>query len=252
MKTFAVVGVIAVVAVALLVGGQWLWSTSRGTQPQRAFFKAVGSGDPDKVLALLTAEARDDIDRPVLAAWMAAIQTRLGKFIDVSADGLLVKRTDVNGSQRIDTRANVNFEKGAARSHVVFRDGKIDSFEVTSERLGNDWFTGLADTQLYRQRGQQLLTYLLKDRPGDAYVMMHPNLQRNLPIDQLGLMIAATIGQRGRLKSVSYAKEIFSADKDGPSLTVYYSVACENNTRQGYVQFRFANLKGHVVRFDTG
>ena len=252
MKTLAVVGVIAVVAVALLVGGQWLWSIGRGSQPQREFFKAVGSGDPDKVLALLTPEARDDIDRPILAAWMAAIQTRLGRFIDVSADGFLLERTDVNGSQWIDTRANVNFENGAARSHVVFRDGKIDSFEVTGERLGNDWFTGPADTQLYRQRGRQLLTYLLTDRPGDAYVMMHPGLQRHLPIDQLGLMIAATIGHRGRLKSVSYAREIFSADKDGPSLRVYYSVACENNTRQGYVQFGFVDLKGHVVGFDTG
>jgi hypothetical protein len=247
-KTLMILGGVFLVLIVGFVG-LLVWAHRAGSAHQEKFFQAVLSGDPKQVTALFHPALRDEVDEPVLAVWMKAVKDNLGAF-----QGL--NKTDFNTSSKIEggatigeSKGTVSFEKGQAQSELKTRDGQIVAFHVTSDKLGGDWFKGPTDTTLYRQRGKECLTYLLGDKCEDAFKMMHENLQKKVPLDQLKAMMADFTGKAGKAKTVTYQSETL---EPGGTLTlkVVYKVECEKANPTGTVEFQFDGLKGHLVAFN--
>jgi hypothetical protein len=235
------------VLLAVLFAGVLVWAMKSGAGYQERFFTAVDSGDAGQVMAIFHPALREEVDEPVLAAWITAVNGRLGGFQGLS-------KTDFNTATRFhgsvrqtQSQATVNFEKGTARSQLVFHDDQIVEFSVESDTL-KDWFQGPSSTELYRRRGAEFLGHVLRGEPDAASAMMHPALRDVLPLEKLKQMIA-NISAAGPLQAIEYHAENMNPG-DGHHLTVFYRVACENDETLASVTFQFVGLKGHLVAFN--
>lgn len=240
----------AVLLMVLACAGIIFWAQRAGSARQEAFFKAVDSGDPAQVLALCDPALRDEIDAPVLAAWMNEVRTQLGEFQGLS-------KTNFNTSSKVTTegsftesKGTVNFVRGSAESELMFRNDLLVQFTITSDKLPDGWFKGPADTALYRSRGEQFLTKFLQNDTNGAFAMMHEKLQEAAPRDKLKAMSESIVSQTGPLQSITFEDEQFSTD-EGERLTLHYRCKCEKLELTGEVVFRFVGLKGHLAAFNV-
>jgi hypothetical protein len=247
-KVLIVVGT-AFLLLLLICAGVLFWAQRAGSARQEKFFAAVTSGDAAQVLALCDPALRADIDEPILAAWMAEVQTRLGRFQGLSA-------TDFNTSAKVTTdgsftesKGTVNFEHGTAQSELMFRDDLLVRFSIESEQIPDGWFQGLKDTTLYQQRGEEFITRCLNGNLTGASSMMHTKLQEVVPPDKLKTMIDNVVHKAGPLQTVTFEDQQFSTT-GGQTLDVRYQLKCEKADLVGNVEFRFIGLKGHLIAFN--
>ena len=143
-KAFAIVGIILLALVAGCFGCLWLMH-GEGSSVQEDFYALLATGDAEKVHAAFHPTLAEEIDVPVLAEWMKAVDERLGKFQGMGKTdmGLTTKSTDKG--KLFEFRGTATFEKGEAKSMVRTLDGKYAAFHVESELLKN-WFTGVTCT----------------------------------------------------------------------------------------------------------
>jgi hypothetical protein len=243
-KIFQIIGVVVVVVVVLFVG-LLFWAHGAGSKKQEAFFTAVLSGDPAEVIEMLHPDARDGVDAPVLAAWMAAIKDNLGELKGLSKSNFSTK---VEGATT-QSEGTVNFEKGSATSLLVFVDDQIVEFSIESDDLPDDWFQGPADTTLYQQRGEKLLTLLLTGETDQGHAMLHETLQVDYPLEKMEADLAVITPQLGALKEVTYVSDEFRRAGTVQVLTVSFTVTGENGSAGAYVRFQFEGMKGHLIAF---
>lgn len=246
--------IIAVVAVAVLLvvgacAGILFWAQRSGATAQEKFFTAVMTGDPQQVLALCDPALKDEIDAPVLAAWQNEVKKQLGDFEGLS-------KTDFNTSARttsegsfVESQGTVNFARGTARSELSYRDGLLISFNIRSDKIPDDWFTGPTATAVYRQRGETFIRAVFAEELDKAHALMHESLQANLPVDKLRQAAAKIAGESGMLESVAVTNEMFRAE-DRQTLTIVYAIECEKAATTAEIEFQFVGLKGHLTGFN--
>lgn len=80
--------ILGVVFLAVIVGFVLLlvWAGESSAKDQDRFFTAVLSGDPAKVMELIHPEMREEVDEPVLAAWMECVKNHLGSYKGANSD----------------------------------------------------------------------------------------------------------------------------------------------------------------------
>src|SRR5262249_11204166 len=137
--------------VALLV-----WAQRSGAKHQEKFFTTVISGDPEQVLALCDPQLQEEIDAPVLGAWMNAVRKQLGPYRGLSAANFNTNMNSTPQGTIITSKGTVNFEHGDAHSELAYRNSLLTSFSIESDKLG-DWFQGPTSTELYRGRGEHFI-----------------------------------------------------------------------------------------------
>ncbi len=242
--------IVALLGAALTAA--WPLSCSRppGSNAQEKFFKAVESGDPTQVIALFHPAMMDQVDEPVLAAWMKAVKDNLGAYKSLSGTDFSVDTKYENGATTTESKGTVNFEKGTAQSKVVYRDGQIVEFNVKSDQIPEDWFQGPASTELYRQRGQEFLTALMQSDLKKAFDMMHPALQKEMPLEKLKTGVPGVVAKAGKLKSITCRTDKMNITDAEQTLTVSFDVQGESDSLDGTVEFRFIGLKGNLTAFN--
>lgn len=247
-RLLKILGIVFLVVIVLFAG-LLFWAQTSGAALQEEFFQAVGSGKSDQVLALCDPALREQIDEPVLVAWIAAVNDRLGPYQGLRKTDFDTSSKLVDGATLTESKGTVDFQKGSARSELFFRDGLLVKFSVESDQLRDKWFQGPASNDLYRERGKQFLTHLAAGEADKARAMMHEALQEAMPLDKLQASLAALREKTGALKSIAWVKDEFE-DKDGQRLKVFYRAEFEKRPMAGDVQFRFVGLKGHILAFD--
>jgi hypothetical protein len=195
---------------------------------------------------------RQEVDEPVLAAWMAALRQNLGRYRGLSVLGSHTNIGYDNGVKTVETRGTVKFEKGTAQSEIHYRDDRIMQFKIDSGQLPDDWFSGPEGTELYHQRGKEFLANLLSGKTEAAHQMAHENFRKEIPREKLDAMLAKVRAQAGKLRSVRYKSERFVAKAKHQVLTVLYNLECDKGKLPGKVEFQFAGLKGHLIAFAAG
>jgi hypothetical protein len=195
---------------------------------------------------------RQEVDEPVLAAWMAALRQNLGTYRGLRVIGSHTNIGYDNGVKTIETRGTVKFEKGTAQSEIHYRDDRIVKFNIDSGQLPDDWFEGPEGTELYHQRGKEFLANLLSGKTEAAHQMAHENFRNEISREKLEAMMAKIRAQAGKLESVRYKSERFVAKAKHQVLTVFYNLQCEKGELPGKVVFQFVGLKGHIVAFAVG
>ena len=224
---------------------------SAGTAYQDKFFAAVASGKPEDVLALMHPAMRQEIDAPVLDAWMKEVNQKLGKCQGLSKADFHTEVKYEDGVKIVESTGTVNFENGTAKSEITYRDDQIVKFNITSDALPPGWLKGLADSTLYRKRGEEFLRFALDGQPDKAFAMMHAALQKKMPLKTLKPALEGMLAKTGKLQSITYDREEFQGGKDGESLTVYYKIAMQNGPVSGRVEYQFVGLKGHILAFNA-
>lgn len=247
-KLLKIMGVVFLVLVVLFVG-LLFWAARTGGELQEKFFTAVGSGKTDKVLKLMDPALVAEIDEPVLAAWIAAIQTKLGPYQGMRKTDFDTSSRLIDGVTFTQSKGMVDFQLGSAKSELVFRNGMLVKFNIDSEQLGDNWFHGPADKKFYHERGQRLLTHMAQGQPDQAFGMMHEALQKAMPLEKLRKTIATLREKTGPLKSLAWESDKWD-EKDGQCLDVHYRADFEKKPMAGMVQFRFLGLKGHIQAFN--
>jgi hypothetical protein len=245
--------VIVAVVVLAIIGGVFLallgWAQSSGADLQQSFFTAVLSGDAKQVAALFHPALREEVDEPVLSIWMAALKAKVGAFKGLSKLDFATSTEIKNGVKTTQSAGKVNFEKGSARSELKYVDGLIVAFHVAvTDDTSEGWFHDLTpdQTQLYRDRGKEFLTFFLTDKPEDAFKMMHASLQEEAPLDKLKPMMASVAKELGAVKSVEYQ----SQEGEGVGkLKIFYKVSGEKSSTVASVRFQHEDMKYHLLAF---
>ena len=239
-------------AALLLVGscvGLLIWAQRAGSEQQEKFFKAVSSGDPQQVLDLCDPAMSEQVDAPVLGAWMKEVQKQLGAYRAMSSTDFNTSMNTTDQGTVITSKGTVHFDKGDAKSDLTFTNGKLTAFEINSDKISGDWFQGVSDTKLYRDRGEQFIRkFFAKDLAGTT-AMMHEELRKQAPEEKLKSMTESVADAAGPLKSVKFLKEKFTTD-DGQRLLIDYEVEGEKAKIAFTVKFTFAGLKGQLLGFD--
>ncbi len=247
-KVILIVGAVLLGGVAIFAGVLF-WAQRSGSQMQESFFTAVTSGDVKQLETLMDPALREQIDPPVLEAWMNEVRGSLGRYRGLSKTNFSTETRYEGGAWISQSQGEVHFERGTAQSELVFRDNQLIKFSVRSDEIGDDWFQGPADSKLYRERGQEFLTHFLLGESDRAFEMMHEALQREMPREKLRALVDDVTAKAGKLQSIAYAEERFDTSQ-GQRLKIYYQVQCEHARTTARVDIQFAGLQGHLVAFD--
>lgn len=214
----------------------------------REFFDLVATGDADQFLEQSDQQLIDDIDAPVLEAWMQALNQSLGSYQQTLTDGFSCNTRQTDGARVTEIAGTAVFDHGRATVQLNYIDGKLAGFQVQSDQLADGWFHGPADASLYQQRMTDFLEALINDRSLEAFMMMHEALQKEVTVDSLRLMGKRVIQLSGPIETIGFVKERFK-DQDGQRLTINAEVTGQMETLDAKVTFQFIGMKGHLLEF---
>lgn len=243
--------VLGVVFLVLIVGvvGLMVWAQRSGSATQEVFFKAVASGDAKQVTALFHPALLEQVDEPVMAAWMASVKTRLGNYIGLSKTDFSTSMKYDNGAKIVESKGTVNFEKGTATSEITLRDDRIVAWNVVSDKITPDWFRGPASTELYQRKGREFLQKALTGEFQAAFEMEHESLQQALPLENFKAALESVSRSGGAVKTIEYESSTVAGKSPKLTLRLVYRVDLEKGTVPASVEFQFVGLKGHMTAF---
>jgi len=219
-----------------------------GAKKQEAFFDAVYSGDPAKVLALCDPRLTEEVDAPMLATWMRIFAEQHGEYQGLSKSNFSASKKIENGIGVLEIEGTVNFANGPATSKLVLHDDKIVNFNVESEKVLANWAGKPDDTTLYRQRGEEMITHLLTGQHAKAHTMLVQGTGTT-SLTEMESISARAAERLGKLTSITATADEFQQTPEGAFLEVTYDVICSRGKADGTGVFQMSNLKGHLIRF---
>jgi hypothetical protein len=245
LMVLGVVFLVLIVGVAVLM----VWAQRSGSAKQDVFFKAVESGDAKQVTALFHPALLEQVDEPVLAAWMASVKSELGNYTGLSKTDFSTSVKYEDGAKIAESKGTVNFEKGTAKSEITLRDDRIVAWNVVSDKIAPDWFRGPASTELYQQKGRDFLQKALSGDVQAAFDMEHESLQQALPLEKFKAALEDVIRSNGAAKAIQYESAAVAGKSPKLTLKLLYKVEFEKSPVPASVDFQFAGLKGHMTAF---
>lgn len=250
MKTVLIVLGIVFLVVVVGIAALFMLGHSAGGSGQEKFFAAVNAGDAQAVINLMHPALREQVDEPVLAEWLKAVNANLGKYQGLSATDFNSETKYENGVKTSLSKGAVNFEKGTAKSELKFQDDLLVAFDVTSDKIAPDWFKGPGKTDLYQQQGKKFIELALGGQADKAFEMEHKVIQEQMPLEKFQAVTGRIAKAMGKVKSVEYSSDSATGKDSQISLDILYQVKCEKKTFPAKVRFQFVGLKGHLVAFD--
>tara|TARA_R110002049_G_scaffold2750_8_gene22238 strand:+ start:182559 stop:183323 length:765 start_codon:yes stop_codon:yes gene_type:complete len=218
-------------------------------QLQTPVFKAIADEDVDGFLNLCDPSVRQEIDPPMLATWMHALNDSLGECRFQPAGAFSVNFEKQPNRTIVKTKGGMQFANGIAQSDLVFLNGKIVSFSIDSDALARDWFHGPADTTFYRENGEVVIGTLLKRRLDELKPMMHPSLLEAADDDTLKHICDLGDAWAGNVTSIAATGADFQQGEN-QQLVVSLNVAGEKGNVDATVTYTFDGLKGHLTAFN--
>jgi hypothetical protein len=213
---------------------------------QSHFFELVASGDASRVMSEMDANLQAEVDEPVLAAWMAAFNERLGPVTNLKLTGS-TRRLGTNGLIA-ETSCEVTCQRGTAKSRLTVLHGKLIAFQVTSKKLAN-FFKGPTSTDIYEELGRDFLRKFLSGQADAAYALCHKGLQDIISLEQLKDMMPLVkphIGQPTRFELTESRMEITD---DADNLILNFNVTGNEGTVSCKITIEFVGLRGHLLGF---
>ena len=235
------------VSIALLTLPTMCSADKATTNSETRFYQALDHGDVNAVLETLHPAAQEQVDRPVLAAWIDAVGQRLGQHTSVKHTAS--SRTLSLTGTRIETTATVTFDRGAAEATITSLDGRIVDFTVQSDQM-RDWFQGPTDVLTYDRTARRFITAFLTGDSESARTLMHPALLEAINNDDIETMVTKITKNGGKLEKLELGDQRFSLDGPAPALLLTYDVQCERAAGVCEIEFQFVGMKGFLLGFD--
>ena len=238
-------GLLGIFGVGMLLAAGY----QKTQQLQTPVFEAIAQENIEALMDLCDPSVRDQIDPPMLATWMRALNDSLGECQFEPAGTFSVSFEKKPGKTIVKSSGKMKFERGTATSDLVFLNGKIVSFNIDSDRLGKDWFNGPTETTFYQKRSETVIRMLLERRLDDLKPMMHPALLEAANDETLNNICDLGEQWAGNVKSVVATKTDFQRDEN-EQLMVGLEVVGDKGNMDATVTFTFDGLKGHLTAFN--
>lgn len=231
----------------LAINLSFVAATRAAVEPQD-FFKAVESGQADQLTKLMIPELQVEIDEPILAVWMKALNERLGKVVSIQETSRSTQRTFVGS--KTEMTADVQFERGTASFEMKLVDGKMIAFDVETDDLGSDWFQGPSETKLYQELGAKLIRTILTAQADKAYDMCHSAVHEAIDPEGFRKLVTMIAERGGEMQSIEFKDSRMEIDGNSQMLILNYDITCEQLTGSCEVKIQFIGLKGHLMGFN--
>ncbi len=246
-----VLKILGIVFLVIIVGFVALlfWAHGAGEAQQKAFFGAVATGEPDKLIAILDKEAIGPIDPPILKMWMDHVNDKLGKYEGLAASNFNTSTKIVAAGKIVESEGAAKFEKGQAQVRLTELNGKIAGYEITSEELKGDWLKLPVKDPIYRDRAEKVIRHLVEGRIEEVLAMSHETLRKKADIEKLKAGMKALADEVGKLQSVKVIKELPIETDSEKALKIVMVCQFEKNKMLAFVRFDFTALCGHILHF---
>lgn len=126
------------------------WEEATPESRLRPLFRAIASGEVDRLLGLMHANARRVGDRESLESIIKHVNDGGGPLAKTSWHGLTHARGDGNFAGEL-IEGTLNFETGAASVRVAFADNELTSFSIESGSFFVDTRPAIAVVDSYRE-----------------------------------------------------------------------------------------------------
>lgn len=246
-KVLKVLGVIFLLIIAGFVA-LLFWAHSEGEEQMSGFFQAVGTGQPEKVTALMTPEYAATFDPPILKMWMNAMNERLGTFQDMSSNGFNTSKNTTNGVTRTEVEGTAEFEKGDARVKMILIDEKISDLSIESKAMEENWFEK-PDEEFYKARVRTFIEHLVAGRIGEAIPLLTAQLVPLVSVDETKAGMARFREEYGPLEEITFTEVLFKSGTNDGAMRFLMSCKCEKGTVPAYVDLGFSGMRGEITAF---
>jgi len=244
-KVLFVVGGIVIIAFIVIV--VWLYPfVSQDVNTTNEFFAALFAADYDKLRHMVDPKLADNIDEPLLVLFATSCEEWFGRFHGVSAKHFRSVRKIGSSTVPVKISCMLKFEKGTVNAKMEILEGKVISYLIHSERIPKGWTPIPADTRYWREKGKEFLAAYSGDRAEEAFRMMHPDLQKIMPLERLRKHTAFALEKAGRLLSVEFLSEE-KVHPSGKVIALRYELRYENLTREVRLRYGFQGLKGYLI-----
>ncbi|MBS3821372.1 MAG: hypothetical protein KGY81_06390 [Phycisphaerae bacterium] len=244
LKVLGVLFLIIIVGVIALL----VWAHGEGDEQMDRFFRAVETGEPEKVRALMVPELAETFDPPVLEIWLDAFNSNMGKFTGLAKSEFSTNKKTTSAGTVTEIEGKALFEKGEAKVAMNLIDGRISYLKIPNETLGENWFRK-PETEFYREKAETFIKCLAASEGAQAMAMMHPALSRQFQAEELDAAMDRFREKTGTMKSIEFTDERFVGNDEGGRLRLMMKYVGEKETVPAYVGFEFVGMKGELVAF---
>ncbi len=246
MKRAAVL--LSLVTLAIVGGTLWGYFSLQGRQ--RAFFRAVSSGQLRRLLDLMAPAAAAQVDPPLVASWMQLVDRELGPYEGLNANGWWVEPRLHRGRLLLITTGTARFARGAAEVTLTYAGGQLQDFQLQSEAVTAAALARIRPrTAFYKARAERFVRLLFEGHTDSAYAMLHPRLKEELSLAELRSSAHLLVQTWGALRQVEVLSEQY-VDKVPATLAFKLAVACEKQRGSMPVTFEVTRLRGLIISFE--
>ena len=214
---------------------------------QVRFFQLVASGDANRLMRDMESDLQAEIDAPVLAAWMAALNERLGRVTEIKLNGAS-RKLSTRGIL-VSTSCDITFQRGKASSELTTLNGKVIGFNVASKQMAN-FFQGPTSTDLYEEQAKEFINRFLAGEAQAAHDLCHKALQDVVPLPQLQEMMTVVTPKVGNPTQVSLIDTRTEITDTANKLFLDFDVIGDAGNAQCQITIEFVGLKGHLLGFN--
>ena len=227
------------------------------------FFASLAQRNAKAMIGQMHPALQLEVDEPVLQFLVDTIHTELGAMSDDEPDDRKQEEQDFDGGRATATTATVEFSRGSAVCESVIHDGKVISFNITSDkltdfglRLGELLVTDKAFRQqvsdYYAPRLEIVIRWILQGKSEEVYGLLHPEVQKQLSLEEVGTYVQDSQTEFGELKKLEFDGTQETHDAESGALkkfAVLYKLDCENGPGQGKVILEFEGMHAALVGF---
>ncbi len=210
----------------------------------RDFLATIQEANVDNVMKLMHPQLAEQIDPPILEAWLQAVAFRLGRVEDIRPINTL------NTVNRYEESGEVIFTRGKADAEIAQVNNRIVAFEIKSEQLIN-WFQRPTSLDLYHTRGREFLTSLLRGDWEASRKNLHPSVSRELSDKQLSESRATIESRIGKQPEILYrhARLVVLPDERLRQIDLVYELTGSLGTLSVEIYVRFQDMQGHLIGY---
>ncbi len=253
LGNFAKATFAAGVGLVLIVGGVITYGKKSGEAVLSEFFAKVAASTPAQIEAMVHPELAKKVDPQLLAAFLAAIPKRMGKFQSIRLNGFEY-RDKVGLAGRVQHyEGTFAFEQGDLPMVIQFVEGKLTAVSVNNQ-TGNEIADSVAklpdDPARYVERGAAFWRAALGGKHDEAFAMLHDNLQKQVGREEFGRMFGRIEGELGSLGSLDYEKSV--PGEQPKSVKLVYRMSFSNgDTVKGHLVLVFDGLQTYLLGFQV-
>ena len=208
------------------------------------FLNAVQIGETEGLLNLMHPKLAEQIDPPILEAWLQSVAYKLGSV------EVVLPATSIIAGDREEFTSNVSFTKGTARVAITVLNDSIVAFEVQSDELAN-WFQRPTSLKIYRDRVERFMTALDNQEYDRCLSLMHSQIAEKLNAEILSeyLEKVEQVVGASRTRKFQFAKLTILPDERLEQIDLYYEIEGSLGSVTAEFAIRFQGMRGQLVGF---